>query len=54
MSTHFDSASASHRGAAASLLDLSELHGGSVAKARHLHVPVSGGKHSAIKCQLQR
>ena len=37
-STHFGCASASHRGAAASLLDQSEVHGGSVAKADHLQV----------------
>ena len=35
---HLDSASASHRGAATSLLDQSEVHGGSVAKADHLQV----------------
>ena len=37
-STHLASASTSHRGAAASLLDQSEVHGGSVTKANHLQV----------------
>ena len=51
----FESASASHRGAAASLLDQSKLHGGFRCKGKHLQVPDHGGKHSPPpKCWRQR
>ena len=56
-STHLESTSASQRGAAASLLDQSEVHGGCVAKPNHLQVQISGpgGKHSPpSECQWHR
>ena len=57
--THLDSASASHRGAAASLLDQSELDlAAAVAKAKHLQVQVEvpgpDGKHTLLDWQRQR
>ena len=56
-STHFESTSVLHLGAAAaSLLDESELHGGFRWKGNHLHllVPVHGSKQSPHECQQQR
>ena len=53
-STHFESASASHRGAAASLLDQLVLHGDSVANGKYLQVSGRGKKHFPLKCQRQR
>ena len=55
-STHLESASALHRGAAASLLDQLELHGGTMVKANTCKVPDrGGGKHSPPpECQRQK
>ena len=52
-STHPESATAVHR-AGASLLDQSELHGGSVAKGQYTQVPGDGGEHSPPECSRQR
>ena len=53
-SAQLDSTSTSHRGAAASLLDHSELHDSSDAKANHqvlqVRVPGCGSKHSPCTC----
>ena len=49
-STHLESASILHYGAAASMLDQSELHGSSFANANHLQMPGRGGKHSPSEC----
>ena len=52
-SAHLESASASHHGAAASLLHQSELHGGFRLQIT-VQVPGPGDEHSSLECRRQR